>query len=193
MPGIALKTLIAQARQVSDLDQITTCLGRLCRWTGRGRFYSVLAHSIVVSELVARDAAPCHAIHGLLHDAAEMFIGDVPTPAKARGLALTEQKLLAVLYEQLGIPDLPDDVRAVLATADHAALCAEARILQPWPIGDWQPDVDDPFAHDLTKKLYVYEPDGNGETSRPIIARALRTCPRTTDTDAVTSATSNQK
>lgn len=61
------------------LTDIAHSLSQICRFNGHTRvFYSVAQHSVLASQLIA----PQHAAWGLMHDAAEAYIGDLTRPIK---------------------------------------------------------------------------------------------------------------
>jgi len=65
-------------------EDIAHALSRICRFAGNTYcFYSVAEHSVHVSDyLTEHYAVPSLSLVGLLHDAAEAYMGDVPSPVK---------------------------------------------------------------------------------------------------------------
>ena len=89
--------------RVSD---IASALSNLCRFTGHtSEFYSVAEHSVLVSTLVPQQ----HALEGLLHDAAEAFVGDMSNPLKQHfpEFKALEKKVDAAIREKFGLPATP--------------------------------------------------------------------------------------
>lgn len=61
------------------IEDIGGALGNVCRFSGHlPRFYSVAQHLVNTSYIVA----PEHAFDALMHDTAEAFTNDLPTPLK---------------------------------------------------------------------------------------------------------------
>ena len=61
------------------IEDIAHCLANICRFHGSvNRFYSVAEHSCHIS----RYCDPKYALEGLMHDASEAYIIDVPSPVK---------------------------------------------------------------------------------------------------------------
>lgn len=103
------------------IDDIAHALAMQCRFGGHcKKFLSVAEHSIFVSRLVPKEFA----LAGLLHDAAEAYVADVPRPLK-RFLANykgVEEVVWLAIAARFSVPvELP----AAVKIADEAMLIAE--------------------------------------------------------------------
>jgi hypothetical protein len=99
-------------------SEIGFALGKLCRWAGHGRWWSVAQHSLFVSELVE----PRDKLRALLHDASEAYLVDVPGPLKhmdcMAGYRELEARVRAAIHKQFGvIPDVEAEKRVKWADA----------------------------------------------------------------------------
>lgn len=114
--------------------------------------YSVAQHCVLVSEIVP----PEMALQGLLHDAAEAYVGDVGRPLKDALEILTgnrnpfkpiEQKVAAAIGRrfQVELVDLPEEVHR----ADRILLATEKRDLLLPPEQDWG-HLEEPLATKIT-------------------------------------------
>jgi uncharacterized protein len=137
------------------ITDIAHALARLCRWGGHtSEFYSVAEHSVRVSLA----CAPEDALWGLLHDASEAYLLDLPRPLKyVAGLEdyrAAEARLQRHIYETFGLHgaqpasvDLADDVVLATECRDLTKSFAEigpclpaplVEAIRPWPSGQAQ-------------------------------------------------------
>lgn len=116
-----------------DIEDIAHALAHQCRYGGHcRRFYSVAEHSVHVSYLVP----PEHALAGLLHDATEAYLVDVPRPVKPYlvGYHDIEEMNYRALAKRFKLPEkLPEPVKH----ADNWILIAERDALMAAPPFDW--------------------------------------------------------
>lgn len=108
-----------------DIEDVAHALAMKCRYGGHTAcFYSVAEHCVLISEAVA----PEHALWGLLHDAAEAYLADVPKPVKPllAGWHAIEARVMRAVCRRFGLPEQePAEVKA----ADRAILTDEKLVL----------------------------------------------------------------
>ena len=123
------------------LEDIAHALARICRFGGHAsRFYSVADHSLNVARHLAHGKAN-HAttFAGLLHDAAEAYLGDIVSPLKRmlpRASEL-ENHIARMIRVRFGIDDSQVDFDAI-TRADETILVAETKALFDFaPLENW--------------------------------------------------------
>ena len=113
-----------------DIVDIAHALANICRFGGHvPRFFSVAQHSVLVSDLLVEWGRQELALWGLLHDAAEAYLGDLIRPLKLSvlGYAELEEKMMAAISIRFSLPPgLPSEVQR----ADNAILATEFRDLR---------------------------------------------------------------
>jgi uncharacterized protein len=122
-----------------EIEDIAHGLARVARWNGQtlgDRIFSVAQHTLLVSEIARRQNGDIDrrlALALMLHDAPEYVIGDMISPFKAiigGSYKTVEHRLLAAIHVRFGLPPtLPDDLVAIVKTADHGAAFLEATVL----------------------------------------------------------------
>jgi uncharacterized protein len=118
------------------IEDIAHSLSMLCRFTGHSnQFYSVAEHSILVSYLCdTKDA-----LYGLLHDASEYALQDLPSPLKRSGKFEEYKKYESILQNMIFkkfnlLEEEPESVKR----ADQLLLATEGRDLMSPQHPEWK-------------------------------------------------------
>jgi len=125
------------------IEDIAHSLSLQCRFAGHCvKFYSVAEHSVLIARWLLDRYGPQIALHGLLHDAPEAYVVDVPRPLKPflanyKGI---EAGVMAAISARYGLAaDMPDAVHE----ADGRIICDELVNLLPM---FWHGKHDDPLG-----------------------------------------------
>lgn len=113
------------------IEDIAHALSNLCRFGGHvNEFYSVGQHSLLVSSVLPDELK----LQGLMHDASEAYLIDLPRPIKKLAdfgpYRRVEKQTQEVIYKKYHIP-YPDS--AEIKVADNILLGTEARDLMNNP------------------------------------------------------------
>jgi hypothetical protein len=144
------KQFFPLAPRVEDIEvfDIASGLANQCRFSGQTReFYSIAEHSVRVSMLMqSHGIGPAAALVGLLHDAAEAYLVDMPQPVKyaVQGYREAEERVQAAIFERFGIVEAYETNRHLVKSCDRIMLATEKRDLMPEPPAPW---IDLPEPH----------------------------------------------
>lgn len=169
-PGDWMETFTGKKFYVLDprpedicIKDIAHSLSLQCRYNGHcKRFYSVAEHCVLISEseiVVSRELE----LEGLLHDAAEAYLSDIPRPVKASGYRLCheiEKKIEEVIAKKFGLrrpfSEWVDEVDFRILANERAALMSDSG-------NKW--DSNDPL---LDIEIHCWMP---GEAERQFLVR----------------------
>jgi len=122
------------------LSDISHALSNICRFNGHTKvFYSLAAHCFNVYRwLWDRGHSVRVCLLGLLHDAAEAYICDIPRPLKQYlpGYKQIEERIMQAVYERFGIDPPAPEEEEIIKQADDYILSLEANMLMT-DTSDW--------------------------------------------------------
>ncbi len=117
-----------------DFEDIAWSLSRQARFNGHTIStipYSVAQHSVMVAERVRTMGWDAMVLPALLHDAAEAYISDIPSPIKnipgvREAVKGVEDRLLRIVFQALNV-EYPNDTQwAIIHDADMWCRAIEA-------------------------------------------------------------------
>jgi 5'-deoxynucleotidase YfbR-like HD superfamily hydrolase len=122
------------------ISDIAHALSQQCRFSGHTKeFYSVAEHCVRVSWLLQDWEEPRTVqLWGLMHDASEAYLVDVPMPLKRHpSFEAYRAAEEAVMWSICARFDLPVEEPSAVKLADQAMLATEARDLMPFVPEHW--------------------------------------------------------
>ena len=136
-----------------NIGDIAHALSNQCRFAGHtSEHYSVAQHCVQVSWLLedwgcSRDVV----LWGLMHDASEAYLVDLPTPLKNHvsfePYRIAERHLMDTICQRFGMAnEMPSEVKR----ADAAMLATEAKRLMPFRPEHWGALTEDSLPWPLT-------------------------------------------
>lgn len=150
--------------RVEDIDilDIAHGLANQCRFVGqtRGYRYSIAQHSTLVYSYLAKHGhCPMVCFQGLMHDASEAYINDIPRPVKHTPqfefYRSIEDKLQRTIYRKFKIPQ---EEYPIIKVADRAVLVAEAESLMSPLHPEWEMQTKNGYARWPLKKIKTWKP-----------------------------------
>lgn len=131
-----------------DIEDIAWALSNQCRFSGHtSEHFSVAQHSLMVSSILPEELK----LQGLLHDASEAYLCDLPKPLKHladfSAYRRIEKNAQQVIYRKYGIiyPDPPE-----IKKADAILLGTEARDLMGNP--GWCHEIEPKLGKKIVPK-----------------------------------------
>jgi len=129
-----------------DIGDIAHSLALQCRFNGHVKvFYSVAQHSVLVASILPDRFK----LWGLMHDAAEAYVGDMVRPLKLHqpDFREAEARVMAVIVAKYGLS--PSTEPSEVKQADNVLLMTERRDLLAPPPQAWTPRAE-PLQQTIT-------------------------------------------
>ncbi len=149
--GIPFRPLTPNYEDVTVKD-IAHALSHQCRFSGHTRaFYSVAEHSVRVSQLLdAWGEPPPVILWGLLHDASEAYLVDIPSPLKRERVfdayRVAEDRMMMAVCDRF---KMSRKQPKAVHKADAVLLATEARDLMPFKSEHWGALTEEPLAQTI--------------------------------------------
>ena len=116
-----------------ELEDITWALAHTPRFGGHTITpYSVAQHCLFCYEQLKSNCSTLTKLYVLLHDAAEAYLGDLPTPVKVLfpSFLEIEDRWLEEIYKSFNLPtDIDVEINQIVKQIDRTALYVEAQKL----------------------------------------------------------------
>ncbi|TPM59363.1 hypothetical protein FJ959_08740 [Mesorhizobium sp. B2-2-4] len=128
------------------IEDIAHSLSLQCRYAGHcNRFYSVAEHSVLIANWIWWHGSAADALAGLLHDATEAYLVDMPRPVKRsmHEYRLHEAALWKVIAKRFG---LAEEMPALVHEADNRIISDELVNMRPM---DWHAKHNNPLGIEL--------------------------------------------
>ena len=132
--GISFWPLDVQVNEI-DLEDIAHSLSQQCRFNGHTKyFFSVAQHSLNVAALIrdVEKAGPKVQLMGLLHDASEAYICDIPRPVKPflTNYMTIEDEVMNKIWEHFKLAPTSEELK-IVKNYDNVCLAEEGCKLMP--------------------------------------------------------------
>jgi hypothetical protein len=161
------------------LPDIAHATANVCRASGQSDvFYSVGLHSLYVSEdLERRGESPHTQLYGLLHDASEAYVADVPGPLKRHlpNYRRAEERVQSAVWSAFDLPDPPEAAWSAVKSADDRLQRYELPELMPSQ--DWEGKRPD-LPYDLHADGRLDVPARFEQRAEQLAGAAAATVPR---------------
>lgn len=115
------------------ITDIAQGLSNICRFAGQiNQFYSVASHSLLVTSLLrAKHTDTRTQLYGLLHDASEAYLVDIPSPFKHKlpQYLKWEARANRAVLKAFSLPPMTQEQARLVKQADIDALEIEKEVL----------------------------------------------------------------
>jgi hypothetical protein len=128
------------------IEDIAHSLSLQCRYAGHcKRFYSVAEHSVLIANWIWWHGSAADALCGLMHDATEAYLVDMPRPVKRsmHEYRMHEAALWKVIAARYSLPEVMPDV---VHDADNRIIADELVNMAPMA---WHAKHSDPLGVEL--------------------------------------------